>query len=90
MAEGGIVDGPMNAIIGEAGPEAVIPIEKIDGIMASAISKTGGGGGKIVINGGIHIGAGNNLTKREVRVAIEGALPAILQRANTNGSRGAI
>ena len=90
MAEGGIVEGPMNAVIGEAGPEAVIPIEKIDGIMASAISKTSGGGGKIVINGGIHIGEGNNLSKRDVRVAIEGALPAILQRANASGARGMI
>ena len=26
MAEGGIVSGPTNALIGEAGPEAVIPL----------------------------------------------------------------
>ena len=91
FAEGGIVDGPMNAIIGEAGPEAVIPIEKIDTIMASAINKTGGGSGRgITINGGIHIGEGNNLSKRDVREAIEATLPAILQRANTTGARGVI
>lgn len=29
MAEGGIVTGPVNAIIGEAGPEAVIPLDRM-------------------------------------------------------------
>jgi phage-related protein len=29
LAEGGIVTGPMNALIGEAGPEAVIPLSKM-------------------------------------------------------------
>jgi ElaB/YqjD/DUF883 family membrane-anchored ribosome-binding protein len=31
MAKGGIVTGPTNAIIGEAGPEAVIPLSKFNG-----------------------------------------------------------
>jgi len=31
MAEGGIVTGPTNALIGEAGPEAVIPLSKMGG-----------------------------------------------------------
>jgi len=30
LAEGGIVTGPTNALIGEAGPEAVIPLDKLD------------------------------------------------------------
>ena len=29
LAKGGIVTGPMNALIGEAGPEAVIPLDKL-------------------------------------------------------------
>ena len=29
LADGGIVTGPMNALIGEAGPEAVIPLDKL-------------------------------------------------------------
>ena len=29
MAEGGIVDSPTNALIGEAGPEAVVPLDKM-------------------------------------------------------------
>lgn len=30
LAEGGIVTGPINALVGEAGPEAVIPLDKLD------------------------------------------------------------
>jgi TP901 family phage tail tape measure protein len=30
LAEGGIVTGPINALVGEAGPEAVIPLDKFD------------------------------------------------------------
>jgi len=44
MAEGGIVNGPTNAIVGEAGPEAVVPLnkfyEKIDELIA--VIKQGG------------------------------------------------
>lgn len=44
MAEGGIVTGPTNAIVGEAGPEAVVPLnkfyEKIDELIA--VIKQGG------------------------------------------------
>jgi hypothetical protein len=29
MAEGGIVTGPLNALIGEAGPDAVIPLDRM-------------------------------------------------------------
>jgi hypothetical protein len=32
LAEGGIVTGPTNALIGEAGPEAVIPLDKMRGL----------------------------------------------------------
>lgn len=46
LAEGGITNGPMQAIIGDnkSGREAVIPIEKIDDIIASAIKKANGSG----------------------------------------------
>jgi hypothetical protein len=39
LAEGGIVTGPMNALIGEAGPEAVIPLNKL-GKMGSTYNIT--------------------------------------------------
>ena len=41
LAEGGIVTGPTLAMIGEAGPEAVIPLSKMGGV---------GGGSNITIN----------------------------------------
>ena len=44
MAKGGIVTGPTNALIGEAGPEAVIPLGGDvmgSGAIVSAIEKLG-------------------------------------------------
>ena len=35
LAEGGIVTGPTNALIGEAGPEAVIPLDRFDSMGAT-------------------------------------------------------
>jgi hypothetical protein len=32
LADGGIVTGPINALIGEAGPEAVIPLDRMGGM----------------------------------------------------------
>lgn len=40
MAQGGIVTRPMNAIIGEAGPEAVIPLSRFNGMGSSTINIT--------------------------------------------------
>lgn len=37
MATGGIVTGPTNALIGEAGPEAVIPLDRMGGMGGDAI-----------------------------------------------------
>jgi hypothetical protein len=45
MAEGGIVRGPLNALIGEAGPEAVIPLEKM--------GKMGGNTYNVTINANV-------------------------------------
>lgn len=37
MAEGGIVTGPTNALIGEAGPEAVIPLNRAGGMLGNRV-----------------------------------------------------
>jgi len=53
LARGGIVDGPLNAIVGEAGPEAVIPLSNPTGrrALADALREaSGGAGGGTVIN----------------------------------------
>jgi phage-related minor tail protein len=44
LADGGIVTGPTLALIGEAGPEAVIPLDRAGGM--------GGGNVTINVNGG--------------------------------------
>lgn len=87
FAEGGVVNSPTQALIGEAGPEAVIPLDRLDRMMDREGSQSGTSGSSIVINGGIHIGEGNNLNRQDVKNAIEEALPAILQRANVRGAR---
>ena len=37
MAKGGVVSSPTNAIIGEAGPEAVIPLDRMGGMGSDAV-----------------------------------------------------
>jgi hypothetical protein len=47
MAEGGIVNGPTAALVGEAGSEAVVPLDmfssKLDELISAVKSPTGGG-----------------------------------------------
>ena len=40
LAKGGIVTGPTNALIGEAGPEAVIPLSKMDSMTGNTYNVT--------------------------------------------------
>jgi SLT domain-containing protein len=64
MAEGGIVNGPTLAMIGEGnGPEAVIPLSKLGGMGGGGM----GGGVTINVNGGIS-------TSNEISQAIVRAL----------------
>jgi hypothetical protein len=56
-AAGGITNGPSMALIGEAGPEAVIPLSKLSGMLNTTFSAgamSGGGaasGGSFVLRG---------------------------------------
>jgi TP901 family phage tail tape measure protein len=95
FAEGGIVSEPTMGVVGEAGPEAVIPIEKIDGIIASSMAKAGNGSigsntPSITLNGGITIGAGNNINKAEAQEAFEKAMLATLTSNKWRATRGMI
>ena len=92
MADGGIVEEATPAVIGEAGPEAVIPLNKLGGIVAQGVREgMGSGGGEgVVINGGIHIGAGNNVSARQVEEIIVRSLPQALRSANRTSSRSVI
>jgi hypothetical protein len=57
QATGGITNGPSMALVGEAGPEAIIPLSKLSGMLnttfsAGAMSGGGGvGGGSFVLRG---------------------------------------
>jgi hypothetical protein len=67
MAEGGIVNRPTLALIGEAGPEAVVPLSKMGGV---------GGGGDININVN-----GGMATSAEIGQSILNALRAYQRSA---------
>ena len=82
MADGGIVTKPTIALIGEAGPEAVVPLTGKN----SPSSGT-------VINlslGGVNVGAGNAVTASEVRGIVENTLPDIIKRSMVRGNRRVI
>lgn len=56
LQHGGIVQRPTRAVVGEAGPEAVAPLDELPGILAEAAEKAGngqrGGGGKSYVHNG--------------------------------------
>ena len=49
FASGGIVDGPTFALVGEAGPEAIIPLSLLGGKGGGGMG-AGSGGGNVVVN----------------------------------------
>lgn len=65
FALGGIVTGPTNALIGEAGPEAVIPLEKMSQVLGFK-----GGGSSIVINVTAGMGADGAALGEQIVTAI--------------------
>ena len=50
LAAGGIVTQEMLAVVGERGAEAVIPLDRIDGIIAKALENANMAGGDTTIN----------------------------------------
>lgn len=64
FATGGIVTGPTNALIGEAGPEAVIPLDKLNTIMTGRGGNTSNSVYNITLNGA-------NMTPEDVVTAIK-------------------
>lgn len=50
MAQGGIVTQPTYTLTGEAGPEAIIPLDRLGGIIESALGNSGGIGGGYTMN----------------------------------------
>ena len=92
LATGGFVNSPTIAEIGEAGPEAVIPLDRFERMMGissgNSTNKT-----EQVINlnfDSINIGAGNAVTATEVRDIMEAQMPSIIRNSLTRGARGVI
>lgn len=50
MAQGGIVTQPTFTLTGEAGPEAIIPLDRLGGIIESALGNSGGISGGYTMN----------------------------------------
>lgn len=50
MAQGGIVTKPINAVVGEAGPEAIIPLDRLGDIIQSALADNRPTGGNYTMN----------------------------------------
>ena len=90
FADGGVVTGPTNAIIGEAGPEAVVPLGAHKSAERQAVmSQAGLSGGGISI-GNIVINGDARLTATEVRAMLNSELPKALNKSLLRGSRGTI
>ena len=88
FADGGVVTGPTNALIGEAGPEAVVPLGAHKSAERQAVmSQSGLSGGGISI-GNIVINGDARLTANEVRVMIQTEMPKALQISLLRGHRG--
>ena len=94
FAEGGIVNEATLGIFGEAGTEAVIPLDRLPDLMAQSMNTMAAkqGGTKpsqtINFNGNITIGEGNNLNKRDVEEIIVRTLPQALNQSSMRGARG--
>jgi TP901 family phage tail tape measure protein len=80
LAEGGVVTRPTLAVVGEAGPEAVIPLDRATGF--------GSGTGTVINFGPISING--NLGAGEVREIIRSEFPRILKNSYASGARGVV
>jgi hypothetical protein len=65
LAEGGIVNRPTLAMIGEAGPEAVVPLSKMGGM----------GSGSIIINV-----AGSVIQEKDLAITVRDSIAQLMRR----------
>lgn len=79
LADGGIVNGPTLSLIGEKGSEAVIPLDKLSGMMIAAV--------RAAINPSGARGLANNGDQRLVTEIRGSSLALVLQRTNQTSSR---
>ncbi len=82
LADGGVVTRPTLAVVGEAGPEAVIPLDRFGSTGAGSGTGTVINFGPITING--------NMGPGEVRDVIRAEFPRILKNSYGTGARGVV
>ena len=88
FADGGFVNQPTSALIGEAGPEVVIPLGASKANERNQLAQQAGltGGGSTVNIGDIVINGGSNLSTHEVRQILQTALPQAIKQAMLRGT----
>ena len=72
LADGGIVTSPTVALIGEAGPEAIVPLSKMGGM---------GGGINITVNV-----AGSVVQEQDLAVSVRDQIAILMRRRGLNPS----
>ena len=80
-AEGGIVTQPTRALIGESGPEAVIPLSRSHGEGLSHLRGGLGGGGSVTVNVNLALDARGNDDEAGLAQRIAAALPSAIADA---------
>ena len=90
FANGGLVNGPTVALVGEAGPEVVIPLGAGKERRRDALAASAGLGGMEVSIGDIVINGGSNLSIAEVRALMSNEMPRIIRQELLRGARGVI
>jgi len=90
LAAGGIVNEPVIAQVGEAGPEAVIPLDRLKGIMSTigggdnTQSGGGGGGGVLRVEGELNVkGDGSESAKLNIKNLLDSISSGDLQKLNS-------
>jgi TP901 family phage tail tape measure protein len=92
FADGGFVSTPTVGLVGEAGPEVVIPLSNGKAGRREALAaKAGLTGNNLTVSiGDIVINGGANLSVSEVRTMISSEMPRILRAEMLRGAKGVI
>lgn len=83
LAEGGILTQPTLNVAGEAGPEAIIPIDKLQTYISSAIDRT-----MQIVNINALVAAVADLANRPIELNINGKRFAVATAADTDSVNG--
>ena len=86
FANGGFVNGATPSLIGEDGPEVVIPLGAGKEGRRDQLASAAGLGGNNINIGDIHINGGSNLSSHEIRALLQSELPNAIKTALFRGT----